>query len=65
MVLSFSPIFSWCGYLLKWFGWDEGVIANSSIGVLIAFFVAGILFAVLTPVFRAGPARESVRRAAA
>jgi purine-cytosine permease-like protein len=65
MVLSFSPIFSWCGYLLKWFGWDKGVIANSSIGVLIAFFVAGILYAVLTPAFRRGPARERVPSAAA
>ena len=39
MVLSFSPIFKWSGYILKWFHWDKGVIANSSLGVLIAFLV--------------------------
>jgi purine-cytosine permease-like protein len=63
MVHSFSPIFKWCGYILSWFGWDKGVLANSSLGVLIAFFVAGILYAVLEPTLRRGPERVPVAAA--
>jgi nucleobase:cation symporter-1, NCS1 family len=65
MVTSFSPIFSWAGYVLKWIGLDQGVFAKSSLGVLIAFFVAGLVYAVLVPLFRNGPTRETVRTAAA
>src|SRR5438128_2843517 len=46
-VTSFSVIFSWAGYLLRWFGWDKGTLANAPIGVFIAFIVAGVLYAIL------------------
>jgi NCS1 family nucleobase:cation symporter-1 len=65
MVTSFSVIFQdWVGYLLKWFGWDTGVFASSSLGVLIAFFVAAGLYAILDRAFRRQPAGEPVRAAA-
>ena len=65
MVSSFSPIFkSWVGYILKWFGWDKGIFASSSLGVLLAFFVAAGLYAVLDKLLRRGTARAAVPAAA-
>ena len=53
-VTSFSVIFTWAGYLLRWFGWDHGALANAPIGVFIAFLVSGILYAGLSRALRAG-----------
>lgn len=68
LVNSGSPVFSWVGYLLRWFNLDEGALATSSIGILIAFGLAGILYALLsrslpveTQVGVAEPARAPVR----
>ena len=57
-VTSSAWIFSWAGYLLRWFGWDEGAFATSSVGLLLAFVIAGVLYAVLSrrDVDRAGVA---------
>jgi NCS1 family nucleobase:cation symporter-1 len=51
LVTSTARIFSWTGYLLDLFGDDTATaIGGSSIGLLIAFFTAGILYAVLSRV---------------
>jgi nucleobase:cation symporter-1, NCS1 family len=47
-VTSFSVIFKWAGYILRWFGWDKGTLASAPIGVFIAFIVSGVLYAVLS-----------------
>jgi NCS1 family nucleobase:cation symporter-1 len=59
LVTSFAPIFDWVGYLLRWFGWDEGALAGSSIGLFVGFLVAGLLYGVLS---RALPERSRVLR---
>jgi purine-cytosine permease-like protein len=41
-------IFSWVGYLLRWFGWEDTAFATSSVGLLLAFAIAGALYAVLS-----------------
>jgi cytosine/uracil/thiamine/allantoin permease len=54
LVVSTASVFRWAGYLL-WlpgFGGKEGAIALSSIGVFIAFLVAGVLYLVLAPRMR-------------
>jgi NCS1 family nucleobase:cation symporter-1 len=38
-------IFSWVGYLLRWFKWEETAFGSSSLGLLLAFAIAGILYA--------------------
>jgi NCS1 family nucleobase:cation symporter-1 len=48
LVTSQARIFSWAGYLLRFFGGETGAVGGSSIGLLIAFFTAGILYAVLS-----------------
>jgi purine-cytosine permease-like protein len=69
LVTSTAAVFKgWVGYLLGPFGGRSGAVGGSSIGLLIAFFVAGILYAVLstalpagdrstTPTYREGAAR--------
>ncbi len=47
LVTSTSPVFSWVGYLLQFVGGTKGAIGASSIGVIIGFALAGILYAVL------------------
>ncbi len=47
LVKSTAAVFSWAGYLLRFAGGDSGVIAGSSLGLLIAFLVAGALYAIL------------------
>jgi purine-cytosine permease-like protein len=47
LVTSTARIFSWVGYLLPLFGGDSGALAGSSLGLVIAFALAGILYAVL------------------
>jgi len=60
LITSFSPVFQgWVGYLLGPFGGDGGGIGASSIGILIAFVVAGGLYALLGPML--SPERRSVR----
>jgi NCS1 family nucleobase:cation symporter-1 len=45
LVTSTSPVFEhWVGYLLGPFGGKSGAVGASSIGLLIAFVVAGILY---------------------
>jgi hypothetical protein len=59
LITSFSPVFeSWVGYLLGPFGGPTGGIGASSIGILISFVVAGVLYAVLSPVL--APERRRV-----
>jgi len=48
LVTSTASIFSWVGYLLPLFGGDSGALAGSSLGLVIAFALAGILYAVLS-----------------
>lgn len=47
-VTSTAWIFSWAGYLLRWFGWEGTAFATSSLGLLVAFAIAGALYAVLS-----------------
>jgi nucleobase:cation symporter-1, NCS1 family len=49
LVQSTAAVFAWTGYLLDLVGGEDGVIATSSIGLLIAFVVAGLLYGVLAP----------------
>jgi NCS1 family nucleobase:cation symporter-1 len=48
LVKSTAWVFSWAGYLLSAAGGADGAVANSSIGLWIAFVVAGALYAVLS-----------------
>lgn len=52
LVTSGAPIFKWTGYLMRWFGWEDTPFGYSSLGLLIAFLVAGALYAVLSPFTR-------------
>jgi hypothetical protein len=53
LVTSTAAIFKgWVGYLLVWFpflGGKSGAIGGSSIGLLIAFAIGGVLYAILGP----------------
>jgi purine-cytosine permease-like protein len=62
LVTSSAPIFSWVGYLLRWFGWEDSALASSSIGLFIGFLLAGVLYAVLSKLV---PARSVARSAMA
>jgi nucleobase:cation symporter-1, NCS1 family len=58
LVTSFSPVFSWVGYLLGPFGGKSGAVGSSSIGLVIAFVLAGALYAILSSVLsRRAPVR--------
>jgi hypothetical protein len=52
LVTSSAWIFSWAGYLLRWFGWEDTAFASSSLGLLLAFVIAGTLYAVLSQTAR-------------
>jgi nucleobase:cation symporter-1, NCS1 family len=58
LVTSTAPIFSWVGYLLRWFGWEDSALASSSIGLFIGFILAGALYAILGTL---APARSRTR----
>ena len=49
LVTSTAWIFRWTGYLLGSFGGKQGAVGASSIGLWIAFALAGILYAALAP----------------
>lgn len=49
LVTSTTTVFSWVGYLLGPFGGKKGAVGTSSIGLLIAFVVAGVLYAAVSP----------------
>jgi len=49
LVTSFAAIFSWTGYLLGPFGGKQGAVGASSIGLWIAFALAAVLYAALSP----------------
>jgi purine-cytosine permease-like protein len=49
LVTSTAWVFSWAGYLLRWFGWEDTALGSSSLGLLISFVVAGALYAILAP----------------
>lgn len=52
LVKSTAAVFSWAGYLLiDGIGGEDGTIATSSLGLLIAFVVAGLLYLILSPRF--------------
>ena len=51
LVTSTAAIFSWTGYLLGPFGGEEGAVGTSSIGLWIAFALAAIFYAALSPLF--------------
>lgn len=57
LVQSSAAVFSWAGYLLAPFGGDDGAVAASSIGLWIAFLVAGVAYALLSLV----PVRQRAR----
>jgi purine-cytosine permease-like protein len=61
LVTSYASGFGWEGYLLRLFGWDSGPLNGSSIGLLIAFVLAGILYAVLSKVLSAPGRSDAVR----
>lgn len=48
LVTSGAWVFSWAGYLIRWFGWEDTAFASSSLGLLISFAIAGVLYAVLS-----------------
>ncbi len=48
LVTSTSPAFAWTGYLLGMAGGPKGAVGASSIGLLCAFVVAGLLYALLS-----------------
>jgi nucleobase:cation symporter-1, NCS1 family len=50
LVTSTSPVFSWVGYLLRFVGGRKGAFGGSSIGLFVGFAVAGVLYALLSPV---------------
>lgn len=57
LITSFSPVFeNWVGYFLGPFGGKSGAVGTSSIGLLIAFAIAGILYLILAPVLGEGRA---------
>ena len=49
LVTSTAWVFSWAGYLLRWFGWEDTAFGGSSLGLLISFVVAAALYAILAP----------------
>ncbi len=65
LVTSSAGVFKpWVGYLLGAFGGKTGAVGGSSIGLLIAFFVAGLLYAALSSLVAGrtdtlAPAREA------
>jgi NCS1 family nucleobase:cation symporter-1 len=58
LVTSTATVFSWTGYLLGPFGGEDGAVGASSIGLWIAFALAAVLYAALSPLSarRAGTA---------
>ena len=52
LVMSSAWIVKWVGYLLRWFGWEDTALAGSSIGLFVGFFLAGALYAVISPFTR-------------
>jgi NCS1 family nucleobase:cation symporter-1 len=62
LVKSTAAIFSWAGYLLGAFGGDDGAVAASSIGLWIAFVVAGLLYAVVSLALGRSPSRATETR---
>lgn len=47
LVTSASPAFRWAGYLLRFAGGRNGAIGGSSLGLIIGFLLAGLLYAAL------------------
>ena len=47
LVTSTTAAFRWVGYLLGPFGGKTGAIGSSSIGILIAFVIGAVVYAVL------------------
>jgi NCS1 family nucleobase:cation symporter-1 len=60
LVTSQAPIFTWVGYLLRWFGWEDSALASSSIGLFIGFILAGALYAVLSKLVPAPSTERTV-----
>jgi nucleobase:cation symporter-1, NCS1 family len=64
LVTSTSPVFEhWVGYLLGPFGGKGGAVGASSIGLLIAFVVGGVLYAVFSVLLGRTRARQPVAAA--
>jgi nucleobase:cation symporter-1, NCS1 family len=59
LVTSTAALFSWTGYLLGAVGGKQGAVGASSIGLWVAFVLAGAIYAVLAPL----AARRSARAA--
>lgn len=69
LVTSASPAFSWVGYLLRFAGGRKGAIGGSSLGLIIGFLLAAILYTALTGLAGRrrpgpGPAARTAARAA-
>jgi purine-cytosine permease-like protein len=54
LVTSTAWVFTWTGYLLAPFGGKTGAVGTSSIGLLIAFALAAVLYLILAPVLGEG-----------
>jgi nucleobase:cation symporter-1, NCS1 family len=54
LVTSTAWVFKWTGYLLGLFGGKTGAVGGSSIGLLIAFVIAAVLYLILAPVMGEG-----------
>jgi hypothetical protein len=59
LVTSQAALFSWTGYLLGVVGGKQGAVGASSIGLWVAFVLAGAVYALLAPL----SARRSARTA--
>jgi nucleobase:cation symporter-1, NCS1 family len=59
LVTSSAWVFSWAGYLLRWFGWEDTAFASSSLGLLLAFVIAGALYAVISQATAGGRALDA------
>jgi nucleobase:cation symporter-1, NCS1 family len=58
LVTSTTAAFKWVGYFLGPFGGKTGAIGSSSIGIIIAFAVGGVLYAVIALAQARGTARR-------
>jgi purine-cytosine permease-like protein len=66
LVTSTSPAFGWVGYLLPFVGGSTGAVGASSIGLIIGFLLAAVLYAALAwllPDRQQRPARSAAHAA--
>jgi hypothetical protein len=49
-VKSTAAVFSWAGYLLFAVGGDDGTVATSSLGLIVAFLVGGVAYLAISAI---------------